>query len=374
MPPSNRAAYLTGAKIHPLAVKDAPYTPPKAGEITIRNRAIGINPIDYIKQGMGDLLYGHIKYPGIIGWDVAGEVVEVGPGVTRFKVGDRVVGLASGMAKSVNQASQGAFQEHVVLLTRMTAHIPDRLPHENACALPLGISTAACGLFQKDQLGLQHPTSPAAKSTGQTVLIWGGSTSVGCNAIQLATAAGYEVITTCSPRNNDLVKRLGAIASFDYRSPTVVADIKKALAGKTVAGAMSIGDGAAELCIDILGSCTKGNKSLALASFPLDPHDLPTGSFVMPRVGFMMVKWMGGLWVRAKRNGVKTSLIQGDTLIDNEVGPAVFEKFLGEALAKGEYIAMPESEVVGHGLEKVQEAMDLHRKGGVSAKKIVVTL
>jgi len=63
---------------------------------------------------------------------------------------------------------------------------------------------------------------------------------VGCNAIQLAVAAGYEVFTTCSPKNFDLVKELGASQTFDYNSKTVVKDIIHAFQNKTTAGAISV--------------------------------------------------------------------------------------------------------------------------------------
>lgn len=110
------------------------------------------------------------------------------------------------------------------------------MAYEDAAVLPLALSTAACGLFQKDQLGLEYP-SATAKPTGKTLLVWGGSTSVGSNAIQLAVAAGYDVIATASPRNFDYVKGLGAGQVFDYNSSTVVADIVAALHGRTIAGA-----------------------------------------------------------------------------------------------------------------------------------------
>ena len=212
---------------------------------------------------------------------------------------------------------------------------------------------------------------PAAKPTGKTVLIWGGSTSVGSNAIQLAVAAGYEVITTAGPRNFDLVRRLGAAEVFDYKSPTVVRDINKAFEKRTIAGALSIGQGAAELCMDILGSC-KGNRFLSLASYPLDPQKLPQ-RFILPQVAFKFIGFSAGLWIKAKRNGARTAFIFGDTLADNEVGPAIYEEYLPKALADGSFRPAPEPEVVGHGLEKLQHAMDVHKKG-VSAKKVVVTL
>ncbi|WP_250031141.1 hypothetical protein [Paractinoplanes maris] len=86
--------------------------------------------------------------------------------------------------------------------------------------LPLGVSAAACSLFQSSHLGLRHPAA-GAPPTGETVLVWGGSTSAGSNAIQLAVAAGYDVITTASPRNADRLADLGAARVFDYRSPAV---------------------------------------------------------------------------------------------------------------------------------------------------------
>ncbi|OQV07102.1 Alcohol dehydrogenase GroES-like domain-containing protein [Cladophialophora immunda] len=369
--PSNRSAYLMSAKARPLEVKSAPYTRPGKSEIVIKNRAVAINPLDHMKQSLGNLLFDWVKYPAILGSDVAGEVVEVGKDVAaRFKVGDRVVGHAIGMAKKHNFASHCGFQEYTVLLAHMASHIPDTLSYEDAAVIPLGLSTAACGLFQIDQLAMQLPAVPAAKPTGKTLLVWGGSTSVGFNVIQLAVAAGYEVIATASPRNFDLVKHLGAVDVFDYKSPTVVADIRTAFKGRTTAGALSIGQGAAEKCLDILASC-KGNKFLAMASYPVP--QTPPERFVVPQIAFHYITSLIYLWIKAKRHGIRSSFIVGDTLVDNEVGPAMYEHFVPQALAEGSFVAAPDSEVVGHGLESIQHAMDLHKKG-VSAKKIVVML
>jgi NADPH:quinone reductase-like Zn-dependent oxidoreductase len=371
MPPSNRAAFLVAAKQNPLEVRPAPYTKPGPGQITIRNHAVATNPLDFIKQMVGDLMYDWVKYPLILGSDVAGEVIEVGKDVTRFKVGDRVVGHSVGMAKNHNSPALCGFQEYVNLLAIMTSPLPDRLPYEDAAVIPLGLSTAACALFQKDQLALQHPSTPAAKSTGKTLLVWGGSTSVGANAIQLAIAAGYEVVTTCSPRNFDFVKRLGAVAVFDYNSPSVVRDIKNFFKDKTAAGAISIGQGAAEACLDILGSC-RGDKVLAMATYPMDPMKMPK-NFAMPRMAFTYITGLTSLWIKAKRHGVRSQFIFGDTLVDNEVGPLIYETFLPQALADGSFVATPEPEVIGHGLQQIQNALNVHMKG-VSAKKLVVTL
>jgi NADPH:quinone reductase-like Zn-dependent oxidoreductase len=170
---SENIALWLNAKHAPLTVGPAPYTAPGADEIVIRVRAVAVNPMDRLQQTLGDILTPWTLYPFVVGSDVAGEVVEVGYGVTRFRVGDRVVGYAGGSDKMHNRAAEGGFQHFVVLLAHMTSPIPNALPFEDTAVLPLGLSTAACGLFQKDFLSLSAP-SAAPKRKEKTVIIWGG--------------------------------------------------------------------------------------------------------------------------------------------------------------------------------------------------------
>jgi len=272
--PTNAALWLP-AKLAALRVGPAPYTEPGENQIVVRNRAVAINPVDSLTQSIGSFVYPWLKYPFILRSDVAGDVVEAGSGVTRFEVGDRVVGHAVGAHNSRNRAAESGFQTYTVLLDYMTAPIPDDLAFESAAVLPLGLSTAACALFEKDLLALEYPTA-VPRRTGKTLLVWGGSTSVGSNAIQLAVAAGYEVITTSSPKNFDYVKSLGASEAFDYRSTTVVADIIEAFARRTIAGAIAIGKGSTEACLDILHRCT-GDKAVAMATPPVSFDGAPLG-------------------------------------------------------------------------------------------------
>lgn len=330
---------------------------------------MAINPIDWFIQDMGKMMFSWLKYPFIFGMDVSGEVVEVGPGVTRFKVGDRVLGHANGTDQKYNSPPHGAFQTYTVLLVNAASPIPPTMSYESAAVLPLGVSTAACGLFQKDQLGLQLP-SASPKPTGKTVLIWGGSTSVGCNAIQLAVAAGYEVITTCSPKNFNFVKKLGASEAFDYNSKTVVKDLIRAFKGKTTAGALSIGARAAENCLDILDKCS-GNKFISMATYPVPQP--PPKTFVVVTTAASYISGMTNIWVKSKTRGIRTNFIFGSTLLYNEVGKAIYVDFLPRALAEGAYMAAPDPYVVGKGLENIQAGFDIQRKG-VSAKKVVVSL
>ena len=315
------------------------------------------------------MMFSWLKYPFILGLDVAGEVVEIGPGVTRFRLHDRVVGHANATDQQCNSPSHGAFQTYTVLMVNASSPIPSTMSYESAAVLPLGLSTAACGLFQKDQLGLQLP-SASPEPVGKTLLVWGGSTSVGCNAIQLAVAAGYEVITTCSPKNFEYVKKLGASESFDYNSKNVVKDIIHAFKGKSIAGALSIGARAAENCLDILEKCN-GNKFISMATYPVPQK--PPKNFVVLSIAASYMSGMANIWVKSKTRGIRTNFIFGSTLLYNEVGKAIYVDFLPRALAEGRYIAAPDPYVVGKGLENIQAGFDAQKKG-VSAKKVVVSL
>lgn len=370
--PSNTAAWL-GAYKSPLEVKPAPYTHPAADEIVVKNHALAINPLDWILQVAGNVAYRWLKPPLILGTDVSGEVVEIGAGVTRFKVGDRVLGMAVGTDKDSNSTARGAFQDYTVVFERMAAPIPSTMPYENAAVLPLGVSTASCGLFQKDHLALQYPSANPTP-TGRSLLVWGGSTSVGSNAIQLAVAAGYEVVTTASPRNFDFVRKLGASQVFDYNSPTVVKDIIKALHGKILAGAIAIGQGSADFCADILPACT-GSKFISTASGPAF-QKLATrkrGSFQLPRILLKFVSSNAALQVKCRRRGIRTKFIFGSTLKNNEVSKAIYADFLPSALVDGRFVAAPDPLVVGKGLEYVQAELETQLKG-VSAKKVVISM
>ncbi|MBB3695620.1 zinc-binding alcohol dehydrogenase family protein [Sphingomonas sp. BK580] len=363
--PAKRAAFVTG---------DAPYPMPEPGQIVVRARAVAVNPMDRLTQTMGDIITPYLHYPTVMGSDVAGEVVAVGRNVTRFQVGDRVLGHATGSDKARNSAAEGAFQTYVVILAHMAAPIPGDLSFEAASVLPLALSTAACGLFQQDLLALTHPVSKPA-ATGETLLVWGGSTSVGSNAIQLAVAAGYDVVTTASPRNADYLKRLGASQVFDYRKPTVVADIIAALRGRKLAGAIAIGVGSGGACVDVVAAC-EGRRFVALATPPTSFDAVPAGKGRWRALVPAMARMLAGnaaLMIKARRRRVGTKFIWGSALLGNEVGPMIYEKFLPTALAEQRYVAAPPAVIAGHGLDAIPAALERQRRG-VSASKLVVTL
>ncbi len=371
--PDNSAAWLTAPHAQ-LEVADAPYTRPDDDQIVVRAHAVAVNPQDWITQVAANLTYRWLTYPTVLGSDVAGEVVEVGKDVTRFAVGDRVIGQAVGTDKDSNRASEGAFQRYAVILERLASPIPDSLSYEGASVLPLALSTASCALFQQDYLGLHHPSADPAP-TGETVLVWGGSTSAGSNAIQLAVAAGYDVITTASPRNFSFVKELGASEAFDYNSPTVIPDIISAFADRRLAGAIAFGTTAAPACVKIVASC-EGNRFVAIATPPVSFDGLARENGrrrETARTVRRLISSNVALQLRSRPRGVRIKYIWGTSLKHNEVSHAIYRDFLPAALAEGRYRAAPAPRVIGDGLEYLQRALDTQREG-VSAEKVVITI
>lgn len=141
-----------------------------------------------------------------------------------YTKGERVAGCVHG-GLDAKLGIYGSFSEYVVQEASLVFRYPSTMSPESVATVPLASITAALGLFHK--MGL--PLPPATCRT--PVLVWGGSTSVGQYAIQLAKAAGCFVITTASPIRHAYLKELGADVCFDYKDPNVVSQIKKATHG-----------------------------------------------------------------------------------------------------------------------------------------------
>ena len=346
---ANEALWLldTGGRFE---VRPSTLPTPGPGEVVVRVRAVAVNPVDAITGPFRRLVTPWVRHPTVLGSDVAGEIAAVGGGSTRFRVGERVVGYAAGQERLRNNSEEGGFQRYVTVLERVCAELPDTVTFEQAAVLPLGMSTASAGLYEKDQLALPLPTS-APSARGDVVLVWGASTSVGSNAVQLARASGYTVIATAGRRNHDFVRSLGAEAVFDYRDPEVDRLIVDAIGHRHLAGTMAIGGGALTHALRIAGRTT-GTKNIASA-YP-DP---------LTRLRSLL----------ARVRGIRVTSIWGGTPVQSPVGPAIFRDFLPVALRSGAFRPAPAPKIVGVGLEQVPRALAALRKG-VSATKLVVTI
>jgi len=140
----------------------------------------------------------------------------------RLKIGDRVAGAADGMEALRPQS--GAFAEYVSIDGIMTLKLPDSMSFEVGASMGLRIATSAMAIFHSLQIPRTLVQKPA--EVPFDVLVYGGATATGTMAIELLKRCGARVITTCSPRNFDLVRSYGADACFDYNEPNCGADIR----------------------------------------------------------------------------------------------------------------------------------------------------
>lgn len=156
----------------------------------------------------------------------------------------------------------------------MTAPIPDTLSYASGSVLPLAVCTSAMGLYPSRRLGLPLPqTTPTPKSA----LVWGGSSSCGSAAIQLAVASGVTVVATASAKNHTSVRSLGAAAVLDDKSATIaqdLVDVIKKSPGQ-VAGALgAIGQEATwTVCADVLKALGGGRVVSNSAAESMDAPD-----------------------------------------------------------------------------------------------------
>ena len=180
-----------------LIIADQPSPTPQRGEVLVRVKGAGINPVDGAVRGGYYPLLG--EPPFILGWDISGTVEALGPDVTGLKVGDAVFG----MPHFPRQAA--AYAELAVTPANEIALKPAGIDHLHAAALPLAGLTAWQGLVRHG--GLKH---------GQRVLIHAAAGGVGHLAVQIAKAHGAYVIATASPEKLDFVRSLGADEVIDY--------------------------------------------------------------------------------------------------------------------------------------------------------------
>jgi NADPH2:quinone reductase len=208
-----QAAILDGAK-QPFRLASIARPQPAAGQVLVRIKASGVNPLD-TKIRAGAAAHARHPYPAILGIDLAGIVEAVGPDVTDFRAGDEVYGMTGGVG-----GVQGSLAEYAAVDAALLARKPNNLGMREAAALPLVFITAWEGLVDR-----------ARVQAGQTVLIHGGAGGVGHVAVQLARAKGAKVFATGSAKSLDYIKQLGA-TPIDYDKANVEQYVAEHTGGK----------------------------------------------------------------------------------------------------------------------------------------------
>lgn len=192
-------------------MREGPDPLPGDGEIRIRVRAAGINFADVLSR-LG--LYPDApKPPLVVGYEVSGQVDAIGPGVTGFAEGDRVVALTR----------FGGYSDVAVVPATQAFHFPTALSDAEAAAIPVTYLTAALALYRM-----------AALSPGETVLIHNAGGGVGIAATQLARLRRATVIGTASAFKHDALRSFGVEHVIDYTSANVQDDVRRITRGRGV--------------------------------------------------------------------------------------------------------------------------------------------
>lgn len=171
------------------------------GQVLIRVHAAGVNPIDWRIRSGGLRLILHARLPLVLGFDVAGEIVETSRDAEEqgWRVGDEVIGF-------LDNRHGGGYAEFAVAGSDALSRKPAKISFEEAAAVPLAASTALQALSHIGRI-----------SAGQDVLINGAAGGVGTFAVQMAKAKRANVTGVCSGRNVQFVRELGADRVIDYQ-------------------------------------------------------------------------------------------------------------------------------------------------------------
>ena len=335
-----------------LTLKRVPVPSIEPNQVLVKTSAVALNPSDY------KLLDQSTTVGAISGSDFAGTVIKVGDGVhgSKLKVGDRVFGAVFG-ANPANP-SNGAFGSYVAATADLCLHMPSAMPFANATSLGMGIMTVGL-IFRSLGLEFKETAQGETKQEKPYVLVYGGATATGTLAIQILKLAGYLPIATCSAKNFDLVTTRGAVAAFDYNSPTCKAEIRQYTQGKLSHTLDCIGNVTTmTLCYGVIGDA--GGRYVALEQYPRR--------------------------LSIRRRNVKHEWVLGWTLFGKPVKlagayarPAVPEdlvfgkewmELMQPLLERGLVVPHP-LEVHRGGLGAVIPRVDLLRKGKISGRKLV---
>lgn len=206
-----KAAFIreTGAPEN-IIYGDLPDPRPTGSQVLVKVGAVSVNPIDtYIRNGAP---YWELPEPYILGCDLAGTVVEVGPEAKRFKVGDRVWGSNQGLL-----GRQGTFAELAAVDESWLYNTPDNVSDQDAAAIALVGITAHLGLVQHARL-----------QPGETLFVHGGTGGVGAMVVQMAKIIGARVIATGgSDEKCAMVRELGADSAINYKGQNVVEEVQR---------------------------------------------------------------------------------------------------------------------------------------------------
>lgn len=323
----------------PFVLKEVETAQPGSDELLVRNELIGLVPVDAKIAKYAAL---PVPYPYVPGLSFGGTVTAIGSAVTKFQVGDRVA-----VAKPTSVGNNySPFQQFVLAKEAYTAKVPASADLHGPVGT-VGNITTVIGLLS-GTMGLQRPDlSRPTTRLGKKVLIYGGTSSFGTIAVQYLTQAGYDVVTTTSPKNRELTSQLGATHFIDHTQDAEIVREALLAAGpyENIVDAISLPN-TVNITAAVLGA--QGGGTLYTLTPPMGPENIP--------------------------DNVERRFHAWPTVLEEEKNADLLKWSLGgyyqQALAENKLIHLPTMKIDG-GLKGMEEACDVLDKG-VSATKVVV--
>ncbi|KAI0028449.1 dehydrogenase [Vararia minispora EC-137] len=332
-PARHIAAVIAGGG--PVELKEVDVLKPGENEVLVKVVAAALNPTDW-KYALSPDCVGNVS-----GCDLAGVIEELGPGAEAYrKVGERVTTCVVG-AHSAN----GAYSQYVVAKANLFVAVPDSLSFEEIVQFPVAVFTACQCLYQSLRLSILP--GPAASEPTQ-ILVYGGSSSVGGFAVQMAKLGGLKVHATCSPKNFDLVRGYGADEVYDYRDPEAPQKIKAATGGKLKYAVDAISEHGSDKFVSGALSDEGGKIACVLPYTSLPRANIEPILSIVSDLAF-------------DRPGSGVSYV--------EDGPK-YAKMITDLIAQGKLKPAPIL-IMSKGLASVSEAFQYMMEGKVSGKKVI---
>ncbi|WWC85193.1 uncharacterized protein L201_000052 [Kwoniella dendrophila CBS 6074] len=333
--PKTMKAVVEDEKANWANVKEINVPQPGDNEVLVK--------VAYAAQNAGDWKLASFisTEDSILGCDYSGTIVKLGKNLRSdsLKVGDRIAGtILGGMRKD-----RGSFAEYLVVESDLTFKVPGNISLEDASTFGVSWLTAGQVINQTQNHPLTQYNNSKTDKQDKWYTIYGGSTSVGLFAIQLAKSLRYKVLTFTSPHSFDLVKSYGADQVINYCDPNAIEQ------------ALTITNGGSDFVFDTISHENSFNISLG---------SLGNGNGEVHTVVYTL---LGQEMNFSPRTPDQPTIIPAIPS-DREFGVGFFEK-TAESITKFDIKANPLD--IRQGLESVPKGLENQRDGKVSGKKIV---
>lgn len=365
---STHLAAVALEKGAPFKVQPRKTPKPGANELLIAVKSIALNPADGIIRNTGLFIP---SYPTVVGFDLAGVVLEVGQDVPQQALNDdgsqifqpgltRIAAYAAFFWHACGP-DYGAFQERVLVPWQHAVPVPDHVSWNEAATLPVSVQVplSAWDAMGIPRLNQQSPASETAHRKKEALLIWGASSSVGTMGVQSARLLKKDpnstigaVYATTGPANQDYVASLGADRVFDYKDPDVVKSIiASAHSDGLLIRHCFLAKGDIALCQAVLDAFLGDAQEAKIASAPPVPENIELV------------------------NGMEVIFVQ--PVNETERRLEQFRYWMGTWLRQNLWQDLikpsPKPKVIGRGLDNINAGIDMLLEG-VSCTKLIIEL